>query len=266
MGVSATGSVNRVTRRVLGGAAIAGICFLVPFTAGMPIAAASAASLPTGAATSFPFGSINSGGAKVSLPPSGTKDVNQGRVAAAPRVGPFKFTPNGSPSTWPNACQLTNKAQLHALEPSITGVISKSGQKAELLFSGKVTPHNTDCKFTLNTSFEPKDEGGVDSWVEIQLSEIDSDAPSSYQQQLADQQKLAKKYPAQWADYAHLKNGVKCFYDGNELQCLKGDVDYWVLGQKVTSGDLYSVDQAVWLDQIVIPLAEVLGAELKTVS
>jgi hypothetical protein len=60
-----------------------------------------------------------------------------------------------------------------------------------------------------------------------------------------------------------LKNGVQCFDDGSELQCLKGDVNFWVSGQKVTGGNFFGADQAVWVDQIQVPLAEVLGAELK---
>jgi hypothetical protein len=42
------------------------------------------------------------------------------------------------------------------------------------------------------------------------------------------------------------------------------DTEYWISGQKVTSGSNSSADQAVWIDQIELPLAEVLSSELST--
>jgi hypothetical protein len=108
------------------------------------------------------------------------------------------------------------------------------GSKAEILGSGANTPHDTSCKFDLKTKFDPQGYSQTPSWVEISLEEIDSGAPSGYQQSLAEQKAMAPKCPAQYADYPALKNGVKCFDDGNELQCLKGDASFWVNGQKVT--------------------------------
>jgi hypothetical protein len=138
------------------------------------------------------------------------------------------------------------------------------GSKAEILGSGANTPHDTSCKFDLKTKFDPQGYSQTPSWVEISLEEIDSGAPSGYQQSLAEQKAMAPKYPAQYADYPALKNGVKCFDDGNELQCLKGDASFWVNGQKVTGGNLSGVDQSVWIDQVELPLAEVIGAKLTT--
>lgn len=127
------------------------------------------------------------------------------------------------------------------------------GSKAEILGSGANTPHDTTCKFDLKTSFDPHGYSGVPSWVEISLEGVGAGALGSYQQSLAEQRAMAPKYPAQYADYPDLKNAVKCFDDGNELQCLKGEASFWVSGQKVTGGDLSGVDQSVWIDQVESP-------------
>jgi hypothetical protein len=227
--------------------------------------ATQAASLPTGPATSYPFGYVMDEGSKTSLLPPNDKDVNQARVTSAPRVGPFTINPSGPPSGWPDACKLTSVPQLKALEPSITGLRGNPvGSKAELLGSGHTAPHNTECQFNVKTTFQPQDYGSTGSYAIIQIEAIDTGAPALYQDALVAQKGEAHKYPAQYADYPDLKNNVQCFDDGTELQCLKGDVNFWVSGQKVTGGNNFGADQAVWVDQIEIPLAEVLGAELKT--
>jgi hypothetical protein len=221
------------------------------------------AALPTGAATSFIFGYTMDEGSKISLLPPNDADVDQARVAAAPKLGPFHIHLSASFAGWPSACNMTSLAQLKALEPSITGLQGKpSGSKGEILGSGGKTPHDVECQFNLRTSFAPA--GYTPSWAQINLEEIDSGAPASWAQELSGQKSQAHKYPAQYAYYPNLRNGVKCFDDGNELQCLKDDADFWVSGQKVTSGNFSGVDQAVWVDQIEIPLAEVIGAELTT--
>lgn len=88
------------------------------------------------------------------------------------------------------------------------------------------------------------------------------DAPSIYQEDQRQQAGSATKYPAQYANYPNLPNGVSCFDDSNDLQCLKGDVNFWISGQKVTGGEHSDVDNGVWIEQIELPLAEVLGSEL----
>jgi hypothetical protein len=258
-------------RALKGVVAAAGWLALAVYGAGVTPAAASTAateaahptSLPVGAATGFPFGYVMDEGAKISLLPPNDKDVNQARVNSAPKLGPFKINTNGNFAGWPNACKLTSLAQLKALEPAITGLKGAPvGQKAEVLNTGRPTPNNTQCQFNLKTKFDPAGYTTA-SWVELQLQEIDSGSPSTYKQALATQKAESHKYPAQYADYPNLKNGVQCFDDSTELQCLKGDIDFWISGQKVTGGDQTGSDQAVWIDQIEIPLAEVLGAELK---
>ena len=223
------------------------------------------AGLPTGAATGYSFGYTLDEGTKVSLLPPNDDDVDQTRVNSAPKVGPFNINVDGNVAGWPDACKLTSLAQLRALEPAITGLRGVPvGTKAKDLSTGRSTPHNTECQFNLKTTFQPAGYGSTGSWVSVQFEEIDPGSPTSYQQALASQKSEGHKYPAQYANYPNLKNGVQCFDDSNELQCLKGDVNFWVGGQKVTNGDHSGVDQAVWIDQIEIPLAEELGAELRT--
>jgi hypothetical protein len=226
----------------------------------------SSSALPVGAATGFPFGSTNDQGTQISLLPPNAGDVNQASVAAAPKVGPFRIDPNAGPAGWPDACKLTNVAQLKALFPAITGLSGAPvGTKAQILGgSGGNTPNNTQCTWNLTTKFDPPGYSDTPTHVEIQLEEIDSDAPSIWLQEQQQQAAQATKYPAQYANYPHLAGGVACFDDGNELQCLKGDIDYWVDGQKVTGGNYTGSDNAVWIDQIELPLAEVLGAEFSS--
>ncbi len=257
-------------KHVPSGVVVTVMCLSVPLaTYGVLTTVASAASpshtLPLGPATSYLFGYTKFDGSKISLLPPNDSDVNQSLLARAPRVGPFHITLSASFAGWPSACDLTGLAQLKALDPSITGLDGAPvGSKAEILGSGGNTPHDTSCKFDLKTKFGPQGYSQTPSWVQINLEEIDAGAPASYQQSLAEQRAMTSKYPAQYADYPALNYGVKCFDDGNELQCLKDDASFWVSGQKVTGGNFTGVDQSVWVDQLEIPLAEVIGAELAT--
>jgi hypothetical protein len=224
----------------------------------------TASGLPTGAATHYVFGTTNDSGTQISLLPQNDRYVNQAAVAAAPKVGPFPINPSAGPSAWPDACTLTSLAQLKALDPAITGLSGNPvGTKATELGSGGNTPNNTDCKFNLTTTFDPSDESaGVPSYVDVSLQEVDSGTPTQYQQDQQQQAGSAAQYPAQYANYPNLPNRVSCFDNGNQLQCVKGDVYFWISGQKVTDGDKSGVDNAAWIEQIELPLAEVLGSEL----
>ena len=224
-------------------------------------------SLAVGPATGFPFGYVKDEGTRISLPPPNDDDVDQARVGSAPRVGPFRISLSVGERVWPGACSLTGAAQLHALFPAVTGLRGKPvGAVGENLGTGGNTPHDVQCKFSLKTTFDAAGYSETPSWIEVEIEEVDPGVPSNYSQAQAQQAGTAKKYPAQYANYPNLKNGVKCFYDGTELQCAKGDFAYWVVGQKVTGGAYYSSDQAVWIDQIVIPVAEKIGGEVTTTS
>jgi hypothetical protein len=221
-----------------------------------PVAKSGWASLPVGPARGYPFGYTSVQVTKISLLPPNADDVDQIRVAKAPRLGPFRINTKAGLKAWPNACALTGLAQLKALFPAITGL-----KGAPLGTNGH--PNDTDCKFSLRTVFDPR--GYVTpSWVDISLERIGPRAQGTYSKALAQQEAMAHKYPAQYAGYPDLSNGVKCFDDGNELQCLKDEAYYWVIGHKVTGGAFVTSDQAVWTDQIEIPLAEVIAAEVST--
>jgi hypothetical protein len=75
------------------------------------------------------------------------------------------------------------------------------------------------------------------------------------------------KSPGQFANYPGLKNGTSCFETAMEMTpylfCLAHQVYFSVTGDKVTGGPNPSTDNAIWVAQAEIPLAEVLGAELK---
>lgn len=223
--------------------------------------------MPVGPATGFPFGFVMDSGVKISRPPANAADVDQVRVVHAPRVGPFRINLAAGERAWPEACALTSPAQLHALFPAIVGYKGRPvGTKGQNLGSGSNTPHDVQCKFNLRTRFDPAGYAATPSWVQVNIEEVDPGAPSQYAQSLHEQAAQAKKFPAQYANYPTLPYGVRCFYDGNELQCLKGDFSYWISGQKVTGGSNTSVDQAVWIDQVELPLAERIGSEVTTVG
>lgn len=218
--------------------------------------------LPTGPATGFPFGYVKDEGTRISLPPPNDADVDQARVAKAHKLGPFHVQMSRSFAGWPSACSVSNAAQLQSLIAGVTGLRGKPvATKAEILGSGGNTPHPTDCKWNLKTTFDDSSQS-VPSYVEVSFEEIDPGAPATWRQELKDSHSEAKKYPAQYAYYSGLPHGVACFYDGTELQCLKGDFDFWVTGEKFTSGSYPSADTAVWIDQAELPLAEVVADEV----
>jgi hypothetical protein len=183
-------------------------------------------------------------------------------VAAAHKYGPFVINLSAKMSTWPSACSLSSAAQLKSLFSGITGVRSTKATRAEVLGGGN-TPKPTDCNWYLKTSFEPSGYTTYSN-VEVSFTEVDTDAPSVWQEDLAQQKAEAKKYPAQYAYYPSLKYGAKCYDDGSELTCLKDDLAFNVTGSKVTGGTSYSSDQAVWVDQVLLPMAEVVAAEVST--
>ena len=225
------------------------------------------ASLPVGAAPAgfYPFGSYAITGGRLSLPPHNTADVNQARVAAAPAAGHFSVDMAKGFAAWPSACSLTDVAQLKVLFPAVTGLEGAPvGAKGQEMVSGKMTPRDVQCRYKLKTTFQPSGYGTVFSWVEVDIEQVGPASPQAWAQGLSQQRGMAKKYPAQFAYYPALKGGTRCFWDGNELQCLKGDFNYWVLGQKVTGGTNTSTDGMVWIDQLLLPLAEKVATEVTT--
>lgn len=226
------------------------------------------ASLPVGPATSYVFGFTKSDGAKLSLQPPNLNDVAQGLVKTTKKMGPFVINMSKSFAGWPNACSLINVNQLRHLFPAVKSLHGAPvATKGEIIGgTGGKTPHPVDCKINLNTTFQPAGYGNTVSWVDVNIQEADTGTPQIWTQTLQTQKVTARKYPAEYASYPSMLGGTKCFYDGNGLECLKGDIDFWVDGQKVTGGILSSVDQAVWIDQMIIPVAEVVASELRSVQ
>lgn len=175
----------------------------------------------------------------------------------APAVGPIKISSSGDPKTWPDVCTFTNLAQLRALDPQITGLKGQPvGTKASVIGGGGGnTPRNTDCKFNLTTKFDTPDTASNPSWVEIDLTSVNEFVPSTF----ADAEKTSAKIT-----YAKLPGGASCFYDGSMMQCIKGDIFYYINGIKNTGGENFQADQKKWLTEIMLPLATKLGGELSS--
>jgi hypothetical protein len=242
-------------------------------------------SLPAGAATTYVFGSTTVKGIKRSLLPPNTADVNQRLVASARRLGPFDIDPYGHGDDLPNACELTDLAQLKALDHSIFALKGvPNGHTGSNIGSGGITstPENVDCTFNVETTF---DRAGSPyrprTFVEITYYDIGPGVPREFRSDSASSKAAALKAkdPTQYRNYGNLGNGVSCYggsygsfaglpdvQDEVVLDCLFGDLWFEVAGTKTTGGPLPDVDRDIWIDQIEIPLAEVLGREMRTVD
>jgi hypothetical protein len=231
-----------------------------PVSTDTPIAIPTIAPTPTSAPTSTaPTWGADSRG--VPFPPPDASGVNQAAVTAAPAVGPFKINYKGGAAAWPDACDLTNAAQLQALNPQITGVTGTPvGRKAHLIGGpGGLTPHNADCQWNVTTTSN-NDPSSVLSHVDVSFFELDSGAPGTYQRALAEKKTSSAQYPTQFASYQNLPGGASCFFDGDALECLKGNVDFWVAGLSFTNG---ITDHVHWINDTLLPLAEKIGYEIQ---
>lgn len=190
---------------------------------------------------------------KATTAPKTTKPSTPAPPASG-SLGPFTISTAGGPKAWPDVCTFTNTAQLRALDHQITGLKGQPVGTKSALTSGGNTPRNTDCKYNLTTSFDTADTADNPSWVTISLVSVNQYSASSFQQ---DAKSGVKKYP-------HLPGGANCFYDGGLLECLKGDIVYYVNGVKSTGSNNFNADQAKWLTEILLPLATRVGAELSS--
>jgi hypothetical protein len=174
--------------------------------------------------------------------------VDQALVAGAATLGPFVIDP-AKGSSWPPACKLTNSAQLRGLFPGITRVSS----------TGPGISNVEDCRYYLKTSFDRTATRG--SYVEVWLLFVGAQSPHIF---AADEAwaTAQRDDPGRFPLYANLGNALSCFYNGAGVTCLQGDFLFDIAGQKATGGPNPSTDDAVWVDQAEIPLAEVLAPEL----
>jgi len=166
---------------------------------------------------------------------------------------------NSKPAAWPDACKLLNLAELKALVPG-TASFKTQGQHGQFLGGGE-TPHFALCKYSLRGSYDPA--GYPPSFVEIELRGVADPAAvaKSWSDERAGQAKIAKKYPDQYALY----NGrAKCFWDGNELQCIAGKWNFWVLGQFIdkTGSDTPPIEKT-FRTKALVPLANGLATRMK---
>ncbi|MGI8417926.1 MAG: hypothetical protein ACR2P2_17330 [Nakamurella sp.] len=172
-------------------------------------------------------------------------------------MGPFKISSTAGPLKWPDVCGFTNEAQLKSLNPQITGLKGKPvGKKSQIIGTGgKSTPFPTDCKFNLTTKFDTEDTSDNPSWVIISLTIADTSGPEIFKESMS---QAVKKFPG-------LPNGTTCFIDsGNLMQCLTGNILYFINGVKNTGGDNFQADQEKWVTEMDLPLAKVLATELKS--
>ncbi|MDQ2728521.1 MAG: hypothetical protein M3Y91_11810 [Actinomycetota bacterium] len=177
-------------------------------------------------------------------------------------MGPFHIAPTGDPTTWPDVCTFVNLAQVKAIDSQITGYKGDPvGSKAEVLGGSGNTPNNSSCKYNLTTSFDPADSP-VTSYVKVSLQGVSPDEQSTWQTEFDQAKSTSAQYPDQFGDYPNLAGGTHCFYDGSQLQCIKGTYYFDVSGIKVTDGSNYNADQVAWTKDVVAPLAGQLGSEL----
>jgi hypothetical protein len=191
----------------------------------------------------------------------GEGPIAPANLAAALKVkgpGPFHITPGTSPNNWPEVCDMLTVSELVHLDPSqITGLRGKPiGTKAEILGGAGNTKHDTECRYNVKSSIQGYP--GDPSYVSISIQEVDSLAPPVYREDKADDAKDAKKYPGSFADY-DLPGGLKCFFDASELECLKGDIYFYVSG---FLDDANSSSQLPWIEHAELPIAVKLGSEL----
>lgn len=175
-------------------------------------------------------------------------------VASAPAVGPFAINKAASPASWPDVCTMTSAVQLKALDPMITGLKgAPAGTRQQIAGTASKVPHNNECQFNLVTTF---DQPGSNSHVEITIEAISPTEPTLYQQS------HGSDAPA--SVHKNLPGGARCDFDGTStLDCLKGNIEYYVAGTRGTQVGTTLGDTAdAWLKQIELPLAAKLSTEL----
>lgn len=190
--------------------------------------------------------------------------VTPSNVAALTKVkGPAIHVPtDGNPNDWPDVCSFLTGSELHRLDPTqIVSLLGRpKGSKAQLIGgNGGNTKNNTDCHYNVKTTFTGYP--GQDSYVDVSLQEADSLAPSVFREDRRTQARLSKKYPQQYAYWSSLPGGTKCYYDGTELQCLHGDVYYFVSGYMVDASSS-TASQKTWVEKALFPVAVKIGAAL----
>ena len=164
------------------------------------------------------------------------------------------------PKLWPDACKMLTDREIKEIVPKVTKV-SRVGQHAEFL-SGGETPNYSSCDYKLP---RPSDPYGPDQPSAITVDLQGVAAPRlierRYMQAKAQQKETAKKYPDQYKDYGKSLGGADCFWDGNEIQCVKGHFSFWVLGQQVTGGNSLKADKQ-WRSEVLTKVVKTLASKM----
>lgn len=175
---------------------------------------------------------------------------------------PVQIGANGNedPKLWPDACKMLSDKEIKKIVPKVEK-ISRVGQHVEFL-SGGETPNYSSCDYKLP---RPSDPYGPDqpSTVTVDLQGVAAPKliEERYMQAKAQQKETAKKYPDQYKDYGKSLGGADCFWDGNEIQCIKGHFSFWVLGQQVTNGNSLDADKQ-WRKEVLTGVTRTLASKM----
>ncbi len=175
---------------------------------------------------------------------------------------PVQIGANGTenPKLWPDACKMLSDKEIRKIVPKVKK-ISHVGQHAEFL-SGGETPNYSSCDYKLP---RPSDPYGPDqpSTITVDLQGVADSRliEQQYAQAKAQQKKTSKKYPDQYKDYGKSLGGADCFWDGNEIQCIKGHFSFWVLGQQVTDGNSLKADEQ-WRSEVLTKVVKTLASKM----
>lgn len=184
-----------------------------------------------------------------------------GQALGSGKKFPVRIGANGleSPKLWPDACKMLTDKEIRAVVPNVTR-ISRVGQHAGFL-SGGETPHYSNCDYKISRPGDPYPNMPSTITVDLQGVAAPQVIRQQYEPEKSQQAKIAKKYPDQYKDYGTSLGGANCFWDGNEIQCIKGHFNFWVLGQQVTSGNSLKANKQ-WREEVLTRVIKTLAAKM----
>jgi len=202
--------------------------------------------------------------ARSKIPPADLHLLGSIPAGARYPVGAVGNAGETSSSTWPDACTMLSNADIKALLPK-SGAVTRKGQHGAFLGGGETAKFAT-CDYGIG---EPGDSEAQPSSVHLDLRAVGdpravlADWKSAYASQL----KGAAKYPDQFLDWSKGQlGGAMCFYDGNEIQCVKGHFDFWVRGLDtgpVESGpNAYFAQKLGYVEQVLANVVATLAARM----
>jgi len=167
-------------------------------------------------------------------------------------------------STWPDACTMLSNTDIKTLLPK-SGAVTRKGQHGAFLGGGE-TAHFATCDYGIA---EPGDTEGQPSSVHLDLRAVGDPRAvlADWKESYASQLKGAAKYPDQFLDWSKGQlGGATCFYDGNEIQCVKAHFDFWVGGLDtgpIESGpNAYFAQKLGYVEQVLANVVATLAARM----